>query len=50
VLGRGARGGEAACGQEAQEVVEVSTIRRESISGGSALTLERPEILGDRLH
>jgi hypothetical protein len=36
--------------KKAKEVVEVAAVRRESISGSSALALERPEILGDRRH
>ena len=51
VLGRArASRREPARAEKAEEVVEVSAIRRESISGGSALALESPEILGDRLH
>jgi hypothetical protein len=50
VLGGDARGREPMRAEEAMEVVEIPAIRRESISGGSALALEGPEILGDRRH
>ena len=50
VVGGDARGGQPARVEKAMEVVEIPAVRRESISGGSALALESPEILGDRRH